>query len=124
MTAARTPRPAVCPQCGTDDIEWSNAERTWLCIDDHVVPPGRVPGATPPRGVGTVAPAPGSPMNTGDPRCQPGGTSGTGGTLRRCDVKLMLTTEPEPVDWLIGGVVARGTLTLLAGREKEGKSLL
>jgi KaiC/GvpD/RAD55 family RecA-like ATPase len=36
----------------------------------------------------------------------------------------MLTSEPEPVDWLIEGVVARGTLTLLAGREKEGKSLL
>ena len=33
-------------------------------------------------------------------------------------------SEPEPVDWLIDGVVARGTLTLLAGREKEGKSLL
>jgi KaiC/GvpD/RAD55 family RecA-like ATPase len=36
----------------------------------------------------------------------------------------MLSSEPEPVDWLIEGVVARGTLTLLAGREKEGKSLL
>ena len=36
----------------------------------------------------------------------------------------MLTGEPEPVDWLIDAVVARGTLTLLAGREKEGKSLL
>ena len=53
------------------------------------------------------------------------GTSGTPtGTLRKCDVAAMLTSEPEPVDWLIGGVVARGTLTLLAGREKEGKSLL
>jgi hypothetical protein len=49
---------------------------------------------------------------------------GTAGTLRRCDVATMLATEPEPVDWLIEGVVARGTLTLLAGREKEGKSLL
>jgi KaiC/GvpD/RAD55 family RecA-like ATPase len=36
----------------------------------------------------------------------------------------MLASEPEPVDWLIEGIVARGTLTLLAGREKEGKSLL
>jgi KaiC/GvpD/RAD55 family RecA-like ATPase len=36
----------------------------------------------------------------------------------------MLVREPDPVDWLVDGVVARGTLTLLAGREKEGKSLL
>jgi KaiC/GvpD/RAD55 family RecA-like ATPase len=60
-------------------------------------------------------------MNTGDPAVP---TRGTVGTLRRCDVHRMLTTEPEPVEWLIEGVVARGTLTLLAGREKEGKSLL
>jgi len=36
----------------------------------------------------------------------------------------MLTTEPEPVDWLVGGVVARGYLSMLVGREKTGKSLL
>lgn len=36
----------------------------------------------------------------------------------------MLATEPPPVDWLASGVVARGTLSLLAGREKEGKTLL
>jgi archaellum biogenesis ATPase FlaH len=45
-------------------------------------------------------------------------------TLRRVDVAAMLTTEPEPVDWIAEGIVARGTLTLIAGREKEGKSLL
>lgn len=44
--------------------------------------------------------------------------------LRRLDVAAMLTTPPEPVDWLVEGVVARGTLTMLAGREKQGKSLL
>lgn len=60
-------------------------------------------------------------MNTGDSGCH---ARGTVGTLRRCDVAAMLTTEPEPVDWLVDGFVARGTLTLLAGREKEGKSLL
>jgi predicted ATP-dependent serine protease len=45
-------------------------------------------------------------------------------TLRRVDVATMLTSDPEPVDWIAEGIVARGTLTLLAGREKEGKSLL
>ena len=46
------------------------------------------------------------------------------GTLRRCDVAGMLATEPEPVDYLVEGVVARGYLSLLVGREKTGKSLL
>jgi KaiC/GvpD/RAD55 family RecA-like ATPase len=45
-------------------------------------------------------------------------------TLRRMDVAAMLRTDPEPVDWIAEGIVARGTLTLIAGREKEGKSLL
>lgn len=53
----------------------------------------------------------------------PSGPS-TSGTLRRCDVGAMLRTEPEPVDWLARGVLARGYLTLLVGREKTGKSLL
>lgn len=44
--------------------------------------------------------------------------------LRRLDVARMLTTEPAPVDWLVEGVAARGALTLLAGREKEGKSMV
>lgn len=51
-------------------------------------------------------------------------TPGTPGTLQRLDVGDLLTRDPEPVDWIAEGVVARGTLTLLAGREKEGKSLL
>jgi hypothetical protein len=37
MTAPTTVRPAACQECGTDDIEWSNAEMTWLCINDHIV---------------------------------------------------------------------------------------
>ena len=45
-------------------------------------------------------------------------------TLRRCDLPLMLRTHPAPIEWVADGVAARGTLTLLAGREKEGKSLL
>ena len=40
------------------------------------------------------------------------------------DTVKMLTTQPPAVQWLIDGVVERGTLTLVAGREKEGKSLL
>jgi hypothetical protein len=40
------------------------------------------------------------------------------------DTRRMLTTKPTPIDWLIEGVVERGSLTLVAGREKQGKSLL
>ena len=36
----------------------------------------------------------------------------------------MLTEDPEPIDYLVRGVVARGTLTLLLGREKQGKTLV
>jgi AAA domain len=36
----------------------------------------------------------------------------------------MLASEPPPVEWLLDGVAARGHVTLLAGREKQGKSLL
>src|SRR5829696_6658721 len=53
-----------------------------------------------------------------------GGTVGHPATLRRVDVAHMLSSEPERVDWIAEGIVARGTLTLIAGREKEGKSLL
>ncbi len=45
-------------------------------------------------------------------------------TLRLLDTAHMLASEPPPVDWIAEGIVARGTLTMLAGREKEGKSLL
>ena len=82
-----------------------------------------VPTVAPP-GVGTLGTPPETPVNTEDSGVPTPGTPGTPGTLRKCDVAGMLTSEPEPVDWLIEGVVARGTLTLLAGREKEGKSLL
>jgi DNA-binding NarL/FixJ family response regulator len=57
----------------------------------------------------------------GDGRCWEHATLTT---LRRVDVAHMLSSEPEPVHWIAEGIVARGTLTLLAGREKEGKSLL
>jgi hypothetical protein len=35
----------------------------------------------------------------------------------------MLRTDPPPVPWLVESLLARGALTLVAGREGEGKSL-
>jgi hypothetical protein len=84
---------------------------------------GGVP-TTIPLGVGTLAPSTKSPVNTEDSGVPTVGTLAPLGTLRRCDVQRFLTTDPQPVEWIADGVIARGTLTLLAGREKEGKSLL
>lgn len=44
--------------------------------------------------------------------------------LRRLDVARMVRENPPPVPWVIEGLVVRGALTLLNGREGEGKSLL
>lgn len=42
------------------------------------------------------------------------------GTLRTVD----LTGDVSPIDWLVGGMVARGAVTMLAGQEGSGKSML
>jgi hypothetical protein len=40
------------------------------------------------------------------------------------DVKRMVEQEPPPIEWRIDGLAVDGALTMLAGREGEGKSLL
>jgi KaiC/GvpD/RAD55 family RecA-like ATPase len=104
---------------GPDELE--QAARLLVKTADLAPRCEGVAGGTPSRGVATLPPPSESPINTGVAGLAPPATPAT---LRRCDVAGMLTTEPAPVDWLIEGVVARGTLTLLAGREKEGKSLV
>jgi hypothetical protein len=47
-----------------------------------------------------------------------------GSRLRKFDVASMLATDPPPVPWLVEGLAARGCLTMLAGREGVGKSML
>jgi AAA domain/Toprim-like len=44
--------------------------------------------------------------------------------LHRLDVAHMVSEQPPPVPWVIDGLAVRGCLTLLTGREGEGKSLL
>ena len=44
--------------------------------------------------------------------------------LRVLDVARMLTTAPPPVPWVVEPILARGCLTMLAGREGRGKSML
>jgi KaiC/GvpD/RAD55 family RecA-like ATPase len=43
--------------------------------------------------------------------------------LRRLDVGRMLRTSPPPIPWVAEGLLVRGCVTLLAGREGLGKSL-
>jgi hypothetical protein len=50
--------------------------------------------------------------------------AGSGRRLQLLDVKRMVETEPRPVEWRIDGLAVDGALTMLAGREGRGKSLL
>jgi archaellum biogenesis ATPase FlaH len=44
--------------------------------------------------------------------------------LRRLDMKALIETEPEPINWLFEGVAATEAFTILGGREKRGKSII
>lgn len=125
MSAAPATRPR-CADCGTerDEIHHDHTGDP-LCATCFT---NRYP-ATAEEGVQSATPlgplhlAP--PTESGPRTPDPGVQTGcTPCTLRRLDVRDLLDREPEPVDWIAEGVVARGTLTLLAGREKEGKSLI
>jgi len=51
--------------------------------------------------------------------------AGTGyGELHELAVPDLLNVEPEPVEWIVHDVAARGAVTMLAGRYGQGKSLL
>ena len=43
--------------------------------------------------------------------------------LRVLDVERMLTTPPPPVPWTVRPLLVAGNLTMIAGREGQGKSL-
>ena len=45
-------------------------------------------------------------------------------TLRHLDVARMVREDPPAVPWIVEGLVAKGMLSVLNGREGEGKSLL
>ncbi len=44
--------------------------------------------------------------------------------LRLLDTERMIATEPPPVPWIAEPLLARGAVTMLVGREGQGKSLL
>jgi hypothetical protein len=63
------------------------------------------------------------PASQPDPRAGMAGSVG-GRRLELLDVKRMVEEEPPPIEWRIDGLAVDGALTMLAGREGEGKSLL
>ena len=44
--------------------------------------------------------------------------------IKPYDIAAMVATDPPPVPWVVHGLVVRGCLTVVNGREGEGKSLL
>lgn len=49
---------------------------------------------------------------------------GNNRTLKRMPVEEMVAEPPAPVPWIVKPLLARGCLTLFAGRHGEGKSLI
>jgi hypothetical protein len=45
-------------------------------------------------------------------------------TLHVLDVEKMLTTPPPPVPWVVEPILVQGCVTMLAGREGQGKSMV
>lgn len=122
----------LCPKCGDRGAVWITDEglvNCEFCRADYVelLDALEVPGASTPRGVGTLAPSTETPMKTGDSGVPPGGTPGTPPAvekLRLLDIDRMLATTPPPVPWLVEPLLAQGCVTMLAGREGQGKSML
>ena len=54
----------------------------------------------------------------------PPATAPYGETLTRLDVEQMLKSEPRSMPWVVEPLCAQGMLTMVAGREGAGKSLL
>lgn len=50
--------------------------------------------------------------------------AGRAPVLRVLDMHRLLSTDPEPVPWIAEPLLARGAVTMLAGREGQGKSML
>jgi hypothetical protein len=59
-----------------------------------------------------------------DLKAQREGESARSGTLRVLDVEMMISTPPPPVPWIVEPILARGCVTMLAGREGHGKSMV
>lgn len=96
ITSAITP----CPDCGERSSEdYMGRGLCWTCYERRTSSNGQ-------------------PVPKGDAPSRPTGK------LRRLDVARMVREDPPPVPWIIEGLVVRGALTVLNGREGEGKSLL
>lgn len=114
---------ALCGRCGTEaGAVWDQLEPLQAAGVSTVRPSGGVTVDTPGE----------NRRGNGDLRVSAGGVSDTPLTpppdtrpkLRVLDVERMLTTDPPPVPWTVEPLLATGCVTLLAGREGQGKSML
>lgn len=123
-----TPILPGCP-CGRDEptVEHADGQKTCArcqAVRGPLLPvgDGGMPTANP-QGVQVAGTPAGTPMNTGSKGVPNGGTPGTP-KLRALDVARMAATEPPPVPWIVEPILAASCVTMLAGREGTGKSML
>ncbi len=106
---------STCEGCGRDEVETAmSTEHGARVLCAECSAPAHPPSADPLAG----------PPARLRPQPPPAAKEPGERKLRRLDIPRMLREEPPPVPWVITGVAARGHLTMLAGREKTGKSLL
>jgi predicted ATP-dependent serine protease len=116
MSAAAIPFrwPGLCNGCRRErELESRPTHAMRALCDDCAAKPHRRPSAAPAEfdalagsDVTTSAPAASSPK------------------LRVLDIDRMLSTDPPPVPWVVEPVLVAGCVTMLAGREGQGKSML
>jgi hypothetical protein len=114
---------AACPKCG-HELEVISSSRDWTTLYCSAgCSPSEVEAALPRpsaagggRNLEAVVSGDG-PRSSSKPRAEKA-------KLHRLDITQMLREDPPEVPWVVEGLVARGALTVLNGREGEGKSLL
>jgi len=114
---------ASCPKCG-HELEVISSSRDWTTLYCSAgCSPSEVEAALPRpsaagggRNLEAVVSGDGA-QSSSKPRAEKA-------KLHRLDITQMLREDPPEVPWVVEGLVARGALTVLNGREGEGKSLL
>jgi hypothetical protein len=116
MSAAAIPFrwPGLCNGCGRErELESRPTHAMRALCDDCAAKPHRRPVA--PAELAAVA---------GGQKAVPSGQKAVPSKLKVLDVEHMLSTEPPPVPWVIEPLLVAGCVTMVAGREGQGKSML
>jgi hypothetical protein len=122
---------AYCVACG-GEMAWTEGWQRWICdrpdcrsqTDPSVIGHELFWRANPPynNGNGNHGLEPNGRLASQPPPIADGWLATP--KLRVLDVEQMLATEPPPVPWVVEPLLAEGCVTMLAGREGQGKSML